>query len=224
MATYKLNIATVRGCPPPEDVAAALEAFGLPEDDEFGVLEHSATAQGAFGTVVRKVQQSVQRLDAEARAVTAAAIEKVQVYPFGIYPRSGVLEVYAGSATSIEQIGAFLSGGLGLGTLVEALEIDLASALEKLADQTERFQLRSVRVAEYAHNSYMSGPYAPKFLDSEHGREFLEEYGEFVTAAAARFKTPNGRATVRLSPKACFGYSCPEDDRQVVRSILRKLL
>ncbi len=224
MATFKLNIAIVRGCPPPDELDKALADYALPADDEFGVLNHSATPQAVFGTVVRKVQQAVQRLDAENREVTAAAVEKVQVYPFGIHPNSEVLEVYAGSATALEQMGVFLGSCLALPTVVEPIEIDVAAALDKLAEQTERFQLRSVRVTDYAHNSYMSGTYAPKFLDTAHGREFLEEYAQFVSAASARFKTPAGRANVSITPKACFSFSCNEDDRPLVQSILRKLL
>ena len=33
MATYKLNIAKIRGCPPPAELDKALAAYGLPEDD-----------------------------------------------------------------------------------------------------------------------------------------------------------------------------------------------
>ena len=224
MASYKLNIATVRGCPAPEALAEALEAYGLPEDDEFGVLNHSATPQAVFGTVVRKVQQAVQRLDREAREVTAAPVEKVQVYPFGIHPRRKVLELYAGSATALEQMGVFLGSCLALPTVVEPIELDIASSVARLGERTERFQLRSVRVSEYAHNSFMSGPYAPKFLDSEHGKDFLEEYAQFVVAANVRFRLQMGYANVRLAAKACFGYSCHEEDRPGVQSILRQLL
>lgn len=224
MATYKLNIARIQGCPPPAELDKALDAYGLPEDDEFGVLNHSATPQSVFGTIVRKVQQAVQRLDREAREVTAEPVEKVQVYPFGIHPKAGTLEVYAGSAAAIEQLGVFLGGSLALPTVVEAIELDLPAALDKLAQITEKFQLKSVRVSDYAHNSYMSGVYAPKFLDSEHGKEFLEEYAQFLSAASVRFATPMGRTNVHLCPTACFSYSCHEEDRPPVQSILRKLV
>ncbi|HUT01908.1 MAG TPA: hypothetical protein VM031_05605 [Phycisphaerae bacterium] len=224
MATYKLNIARIRGCPPPPALAEALEAFALPEDEEFGVLNHSATDRVVFGTVVRRIQQAVQRLDVEAREVTAAPVERVQVYPFGIRPRAETLEVYAGSASALEQMGLFLSGCLHLPTSVEAIELDIAPALRKLLESAERFQLRSLRVSDYAHNSYMAGPYAPKFLDTEHGMAFLEEYEEFVTAASVRFAAPTGRANARLTPKACFTYSCHEEDRPTVQSILRGLV
>ena len=216
MATYKLNIARIQGCPPPAELDKALEAYGLPEDDEFGVLNHSATPQGVFGTIVRK--------DREAREVTAQPVEKVQVYPFGINPKAGTLEVYAGSAAAIEQIGIFLGGSLALPTVVEAIELDLPGALDKLAQHTEKFQLKSVRVSDYAHNSYMSGVYAPKFLDTEHGKEFLEEYAQFLASASVRFAMPMGRANVHLSPTACFSYSCHEEDRPPVQTILRKLV
>ncbi len=156
--------------------------------------------------------------------MTSAAVEKVTVYPFAIKPSTEVLEVYAGSSAGIEQVGLFLSGSLALPTVVDPIEVDIPSAIEKLARNTEKFQHRSIRVSEYAHNSYMSGPYAPKFLDSQHGVDFLDEYAEFVAAASVRFAGPTGRVNVKLSPKACFSYSCNEDDQPTVQSILRKLV
>lgn len=223
MASFRLNVARIRGCPPPEEVVEAMEEFGLPDSEEYGVLDVSATGKSVFGTVVRKSQQAVQRLDAEAREVTAEAVERVTVYPFGLRPDAEVLEVYAGSAGSIEQMGVFFSSCLALPTVVEAIKLDILGAVDKLRKSTEKFQLRSVRLSDYAHNSFMSGPYAPRFLDTQHGRDFMEEYAEVVTAAGVRFTCPGGRATVALSPKACFRFSCSDEDQPFVLSILRKL-
>jgi hypothetical protein len=224
MASYKLNVARIKGCPAPARLAEALAEYGLPADDEFGVLNHSATSENVFGTIVRRTQQSVQQLDAEAKEVTSAPVERVQLYAFGIRPASETLELYSGSAAAFEQMGFFLGSCLALPVVVEAIEVDVAAALEKLAKTVEKFQIKSVRVGDFSHNSFMTGPYAPKFLDSEHGKDFLEEYAESVTAASVRFACPMGRVNARITPNACFGFSCHEEDRPVVMSYLRKLL
>jgi len=223
MATFRLNIARIRGCPAPAKIAAALKEYGLPDGEEFGVLNHSLAGEAVWATIIRRTTQAVQTLDPDSREVASAPIERVTVYPFALKPSVEALEVYAGSAAAIEQVGLFLAGSLALPTVTEPIELDIASAVGKLLRLTEKFQLRSVRISEYAHNSFMSGPYAPKFLDSEHGRDFLEEYAEFVTAATVRFAGPTGRVNVTLSGRACFGYSCNEDDQPAVQSILRKL-
>jgi len=223
MASFKLNIAKVRGCPPAGELAVAMESFALPETEEFGVLNCTGTAETVFATIIRKTQQAVQRLDAETAQVTAAAVEKVSVYPIGIRPESEVLEIYAGPASAIEQVGVFLGSCLALPTVTEPIEIDIPAAIEKLAGLTERFSLRSIRVSEYAHNSYMAGPYAPKFLDSQHGLDFLNQYADFVKTASVRFQGPSGRVNLNLTPAASFSFSCNEDDQPVVQSILRKL-
>jgi len=223
MATYKLNIARIRNCPPPQKVLAAMESFGLPETEEFGVLNCSSNERSVFATIIRKTQQALQRLDAKTHEVLSAAVEKVHVYPFGVRPDAEVLEVYAGPAGAIEQVGLFLASGLAMPVVVEPIELDIPSAIAKLA-RRERFQLRSLRVSEYAHNSFMSGPYAPKFLDSEHGREFLDEYADFAKAAGVRFQGPTGRVSVTLRPTAAFSFSCAEDDLPTVQAILRKLI
>jgi len=224
MATHKLNIARLRGCPPPEEVAAALEEYGLPEDTQFGVLNHHATDAAVFATVVQRTTTAVQRLDRKAREVLSAAVEKATVFPFCAAPGKERLEIYAGSTTSVEHIGGFLASDLALPCLAEPIELDMPAALEKLAASAERFQFRSVRVKDYAHNSFMNGPYAPKFLDSEHGREFLEQYAENVQAAAVRFQGPTGRVTAHLCPTASFRFSCEDDDVPTVRAMLTKLI
>lgn len=224
MASFRLNIARIANCPPPDKLAEALAAFGLPDKEEFGVLNHTANSQAVFATIIRKSTQAVQKLDAKTKEVTSSAVEKVAIYPFAVKPSPGILEVYSGSAAGIEQVGAFLSSSLALPVEVSTIELDVLSSVEKLMKNTQRFQLRSVRISEYSHSSYMTGPYSPKFLDNEHGREFLEEYSEFLAAASVRFAVKTGKANVSLSPKACFSYSCNEDDQGEVQGILRTLL
>ena len=224
MASFKLNIAKVRGCPPAAELGEAIEEFGLPETEEFGVLNCNAGGSMVYGTLVRKSQQTVQRLDQEMKEVTATAVEKATVYPFGINPSKKIIEVYAGSATGIEQVAAFLASHLALPVVVDPIEIDVLSAIEKLLMQTEKFQLRAARVGDYTHNSFMNGTYAPKFLDTEHGKDFLEEYADHIKSASVRFAGPTGRITATLTPNACFGYACNEDDQQHAQTQLRKLL
>ncbi len=224
MASFKLNIARIQGCPDPAELARRLEEFGLPESEEFGVLNHTATPETLFATIVRKTQTAMQRLDEEHAQITSAPVEKVTAYPFGLRPAGEVLEIYAGPVSGIEQVGVFFSSCLGLPTVVEPIEIDVIDSVRKLRELTKRFALASVRVSEYAHNSYMAGPYAPKFLDTEHGLEFMEEYADFLSSARVRFQGPSGRASVNLTPTSSFSFSCKEDDQPEVQSILRKLI
>ena len=174
MPSFRLNFANIQGCPAPAKVAKLMEQFGLPKSEEFGVLACQATEAMLFGTIVRRSNRTVARLDAETKEITAAPIEMVTVYPFGIRPFTGRLETYAGSSAGIEQVSVFLCSCLALPSLVGDIEIDVPSAIDKLAQSAKRFQLRAVRVSEHAHNAYMIGAYAPKFLDSEHGKEFLK--------------------------------------------------
>lgn len=224
MASFKLNIARIRGCPPADELAEAIDAFGLPESEEFGVLSCTSGQSTVYGTIVRKTQQTVQKLDVEAGEVTAVAVEKATVYPFGVNPSRQVLETYAGSAAGIDQIAGFFSAHLALPTIVEAIKLDVLSAIDKLVKQTEKFQLRAARVSDYAHNSFMSGTYAPRFLDTEHGKDFLDEYADYIKSAAVRFAGPSGRINVTLTPTACFSFSCNEEDQPAAQAVLRKLI
>jgi hypothetical protein len=225
MASFKLNLARIDGCPSPPDLAKKMDAYGLPEAEPFGVLHCLATPQSVVATVVHRTQQSIQRLDTESGDVTTDAVEKAAVYPIGMFPKRHMLEIYEGAATGIDRVAEFLAGGLGLGTVVLPIELDILQAIHKLRSQADRFQLKSVRIKDYAHDSYMAGPYGPTFLDSEHGLEFLETYAESVTAAVVRFQGQAGRVSVNLSPRACFRYSLShEDDNPSVQALLRSLV
>ena len=224
MASFKLNIAQIRGCPPVAALAEAIEEYGLPESEEFGVLSCTTGQSTVYGTLVRRSQQTVQRLDQEMKEVTATAVEKATVYPFGVNPSRQVLEVYAGSASGFEQVGGFFASHLALPTVVDAIELDILSAIEKLMARTEKFQLRAARISDYAHNSFMNGTYAPKFLDTENGRDFLSEYADYIKSASVRFAGPTGRINATLTPNCCFGFSCNDDDQQHAQAALRKLI
>lgn len=224
MASFKINFASCRGLPAPKALVAALEEFGFAEGEEIGVLHCSAASGAAFGTLVRRTNVAVQKVDEKTREVLTQKIEKATLIPFGAFAEQERLEVYAGSATAIEEVGAFFASGLSLPVSLDALEIDLESAVEKLIKKTQRFQLRSARVSDYAANSYMIGPYGPKFMDTEHGQAFLAEHAAALKSVQVRFATPAGRAGATLTPNACFGYSCDEDDQPVVQQVLRELL
>lgn len=224
MASFKLNLARIRNCPPPAKLAAAMKSYGLPESEEFGVLNFSSTDQSVTCTLLRKSQSAVQKFDKDSGELTSAMVEKAVIYPFAIKPVGEVLETYAGTFTGIEQVGAFLASALALNTVVETIELDVAEVVQKLAKSVQHAQLRSVRVTDFAHNSYMAGGYSPKFLSHEHGMEFLEEYAENVQSASVKFAGPGGKVTVSITPKACFSYSCNEEDVPAIQMILRKLI
>ena len=225
MASFKMNFARIDNCPPPKTLAGALEEYGMPEDEEWAVLNQSATDQVVFATLVRKTEQAIQRLDPETADVATTTVEKVTVFPIEIFPGRGIVEIYDAPASGVDQVAIFLAGGLALPTVMTGIDLDIVSAIGKLREGTEKFQLKSIRISEYAHDSYTCGPYAPKFLDSEHGVDFMQQYADFVISAGVRFQTFGARATVTLAPKANFRYSLTnEDDKPAVQSILRKLI
>jgi hypothetical protein len=223
MASYKLIIAHIRGCPLPKKLAELMEKYGLPDGDEYGVLDCSAGPEALAGTIVRRTQQTVQKLDQANKAITAQPVERITTYPFAVYPAKERLEIFAGSSASIDVMAAFFSSCLAQPTVIEPFELDIPAAVEKLSG-SKRFQIRSVRVSDFAHNSYMIGPYSPKFTDNEHGKSFLYQYEAGLTAASVRFQGATGRVTLSLPKTACFSYSCKEEDQTAVKALLRSLV
>ena len=218
-----MNFATCRGLGEPGEIVEALERFGLAETEEVGVLHADGAGPAAFGTLVRRTNLTIQRVDAETREVLTDVVERVALLPFGAFPGQERLEVYAGGSSAVEQVGAFLATGLGMAVVTDPIELDLVGAIEKLMNETSKFQLRAVRATDYAANSYMIGTYAPKFMDTDHGLQFMEQYAEALKSVQVRFAGSSGRATATLAPNACFSYSCPEDDQPEIQQILRKL-
>lgn len=224
MASFKINFASCRGLPEPQEIVRKMEEFGLAETEEFGVLNASGASGAAFGTLIRRTNMTFQRLDPQTREVTSGVVERVRLIPFGLFPKLERMEVYAGSASSIEEVGDFLASGLAMPVVTERIEFDVLSAIDRLIKNTQRFQLRTIRVTDYAGDSYMIGPYAPKFMDTEHGLKFLEQYTEALKSAQVRFAGPQARVNATLTPQACFSFSCHEDDQPAVQQTLRELL
>ena len=214
----------IENCPAPREIAEMMDEFGLPDTEEFGVLNSSASDAAVYATLIRKTNQAIKKLDKENQDLATTAVERVSVLPIGIFPQRNTLEIYEGSAASIDQVTAFLTSCLALPVVINPIDKDLITCVEKLRD-LPRFQLKSIRISEHAHNSYMIGPYTPKFLDTESGLEFLEQNAEFATTASVKFQAQAGRATINIKPKMCFTYSISnEDDKPFIQNILRKLL
>jgi len=224
VASYKLNIASCRGLPAADEIVRGLEEFGLAEGEPYGVLDASQGSGAAFGTLIRRTNMPVKRIEPKTRQVLTEAVERVALVGFGAFPAAERLEAYAGSASALKDVDALLTTGLALAVVTDPIELDVLSCVEKLMKNTQRFQLRSVRVTDYAANSYMIGAYVPKFMDTDHGLQFLEDYAEALKSAQVRFAGPTARVNLTITPNACFSYSCSEDDQPAVQEIVRKLL
>ena len=224
MSSYKINFATCKGLGAPADMVAAMDEFGLAETEEVGVLHADAAGEAAFGTLIRRTNLAVQRIDADTHEVLTENVERVTLYPFGAFTKAERLEVYAGTTSGLQQVGDFIGSGLAMAVVTDPIELDLLTSVDRLMKNTAKFQLRAVRASDYAASSYMIGTYAPKFMDTDHGLQFMEQYAEGLKSVQVRFAGPSGRVTATLTPHACFGYSCQEDDQPEVQQILRKLV
>ncbi len=223
MASYTLNIARIRGCPKAAELHKELADYGVQASDGFAVLEVAKGGEFVRGTLVRLVNQQYPHLDGEEEQLDTQVIEKAVALPFAIWPGKNRLEITAGGKTGIEDIGAFLASELALSVVVDPVEIDLVDAVASLIEEVDRFSLRSMTISDYAHNSYMIGKYAPKFMDTDHGTKFLEEYVEGTDAVIVRFVL-GGQVNLTIRPTGCFSYSLKDEaDNDQVQKILRGL-
>lgn len=224
MSTYKLNLARVRGLPAADELAEIMTVFGLPEGTGYGVLSADAAGDTLHARIVAFDAKSVETLDRETGEVGNTIIETVAPIAFAAYRQAERLEVYSGSMPAIFHVAEFFGSELALAVVVDPVELDLLSAVDRLLREQPKCQLRSATTSDYAASSYMIGGYGPKFMDTDHGRIFLEEYLAGLKSVQLRFAGPNGRVTVTLRPNGCLNYTCNDDDQSHVRSILRKLI
>ena len=223
MPSFKINFALCKGLAGPGEIVSAMEAFGFAESEEVGVLHAESAPGAAFGTIIRRTNLTFQKIDPATREVLTDQVEKVALLPFGAFPERGLLEVYEGSQTALKQVGEFFASALGMAVVTDEIPIDLLAAIEHLTKNTRAFQLKAARTGEYAANSYMMGPYAPKFADSDHGLNFLNQYEAALKTVQVRFAAANAKANITLRPNACFSYSCHEDDQAELQQLLRQV-
>lgn len=223
MATFKLHIGRMRGCPDAETLLKAMNQFGLAPAEEFGVKSATATEQSVFATLIHRTQKAVDTEDDETGEIEPRVIQTAKELRIGVCPKNEHLECYDGGPTSLEHLAVFFSAFLALPTVIDAIELDLPAAVDRLAETASKFQVRSVRVTDYAANSYCQGVYAPKFLSTEHAREFLQTYADYLTAVSVRFAGGAGRVGVNLQPTASYGLTCDEEDQAEALALLRKL-
>ncbi len=223
MASFKLNVAKIRGLPTGGKLVSALKDFGMPSGEEFGVLSCSFKGDSVSSIVIYRSTQSIRQLDPSGQEIISTAIERIRTYQVQMTPAKDRIETYEGSANGIERIQAFLSSQLSLPVVTEAIELDVARAVEKLSTRLERFQLRSIRMEGYSPKSYMIGTYCPRFSDTEHALEFLAEHDEGVLGASIRFAGPRGLVGATITQNACFTYFCDHENKEFAQNTLRRL-
>lgn len=227
MPSYRLNIANVAGLPPAPELARKLELYGVPKNDEqaeFSVTAVTCTTTMVRANLIRSRRTSVQSFDRDEGEIVPLAVETARAYPLALCPDKGRVEVYAGSEKVIEHVDVFLSGTLGLPTVVKPIDIDPLAAVEKLRRDHNGLRLRRGLLEEFAANSFATGRYGPAFLDTASGMEFFEKYSAGLKFADVRWKGSGGYVNARISTTACFGYSCHEDDQAAVMMTLRELI
>jgi hypothetical protein len=118
----------------------------------------------------------------------------------------------------------FLIVALGTEVVVEAMDVDVPTAVRRLSGKVSRFAVRSVKVEHYSPKSYMAGPFSPRFSDSDHGMDFIEANPDAITSAKVTFFATAGMVTLSLNRVSCFRYTCYEDDNDMVESLLKTLI
>ena len=236
MPSFQLHIARITPDMKPADIAKAVDHYadGQSRDPgrEFTVLNCHAYPQSGLVQIslARQVGcqiQSIAALDKkkpDAFELVTRDVLRVTPLDMAINTKLGLLETYGGGTGSIENASMFLAGALALAVLAEAQKIDVIKAIDWLTANVERLQVRRSDISDYSHNSYMIGPYAPKFLDSQHGLDFTQEYIAGVKKVAVRFSGPAGHIGLNLTAAASFtGTVKDEDDLPHAQSICRKI-
>ena len=221
MASFKLNIGRITGCPAAATLAEKMNV-GV-DGQRFGVLDLVGTAAAVKCRLLRLTNKPAKVWDEAKGAIVEVVERKAEELPLTIFPQKGTIELTAGSAKALEHIETFLTDELGLSVVVEPIEMDVLGSIEKLRKDARKFQLVSGTIELFSANSFTLGTYRPKFEDTENGMEFLEKHAAAVKDARVRFAAKNGRVNLVLTSLANYAFSCREDDRDGVIAMVREL-
>jgi hypothetical protein len=221
--SYQINVADCAGLPSPDEVLTRMQEYGAPEQEEYRILYATQVEAVLSARVARMIRRAVTILNEDTHKFEETSLLLARQIDLRL-TAAGQLVTTTGGLVSLADAEILLGSCLGLPTIVERWTLDLQTVVEHMLRDTARCQLRTVNVGEYSHNSYMTGPYRPRFLDSIHGREFLEEYGEAAKDVRLRWQSGMGRASATIRPNGCVTYSCQADDQPHVERMLLDVL
>lgn len=226
MPSYKLNIGRITGIAgglTADQVAESIASWPNSPDEVYFRRACIVNGTVVTGNLTVLDQKTATVLKRETGDLDTKVIERADDIPYRIYPTALRVETYAGSLRGLLDLNNFLVG-CGVTLNIENIELELAKVLETLeALALPAFRVKSVKVSDFAANSYVMGTYGPKFTDTVHGHEFVEKYGVALVGLAVAWRGNTGKVGLSLVPRSCFTFSCHEDDRESVLAVLREL-
>ncbi len=223
MGSYRLNLGTCKGLPEPAKLAAAMETL-RPKDGEdnyeLAVTRAVHAGEAVLADLLVRKTRTVRKWDAAKGEMTEHPVESDSVMTVRLHPALDLVSTYAGGARTITDVHVLLASELCLPVVTDVVKLDLLSAVRELQRRVNRFTLVQVKHTEFASDSYTSGPFAPRFIDTQHGLDFLEEQEAGIEAAVVTFAGPSKRVRVTIRQEVGFAYSCHDDDQAAVQKIL----
>jgi hypothetical protein len=222
MAAYKLNIGLVRQCPKPADVVNKLKGFGLPPEQEYGILECADSPAGVKATLVNGRFKGICRLNRDKHELADEKVESFTAIPFILSMADKTVKVFAGGARVLKLLADKLAEICGEAFEFEPIPLDPVQVAITLNTAVEDLKLLGVAVDKYAHDSQTEGPYVPKFQSTQHGLDFIGDpkRSPNVSAVAVWWKGAIKKVRVKLVRTAAFAYSCDPDEQQAVETKL----
>ena len=235
MPSYQIHYATVAGLPDASMIVDAVKLYGEKQAvaaGEFVVLDVAGSktaARIALAYVAAKKINGVRPgcgCDGGHEKELGMDIEQVNVaIPFDLRlcTKNDQLKTYGPGVWSIEHSGVFLSGAMAFPTLISEIELKVEKSLEILCQKVDRLTIVGAEVSDYSHDRYMLGKYAPKFLDTDHGLDFVGEYVDSLKAITVQWPGASGKVRMKLTSAASFSFTAHEDDFQQVEAICTHL-
>jgi len=237
MASHKHNTGLVRTCPSIIQVVAALSTYGRPTDKEFGVMGDPTTTSSStmveFEFYVTRSGKTKQ-VDATTGAITCPIVRKDEVHKARLdclEDGSGVLEVYTGSAKSLEVTEQFLAElDLGVAFAVEPILVEIESSINTLRNMADKkFEIVNCKLAGYEDGAEpsASGVFTVKLSGTEQDAAFTFVTDHVAQLQQAKIKFKGGKTkkamSVTLRPTSYFTYSCTDIDNLAAANIVRQL-
>jgi hypothetical protein len=244
MAQHKLNVSAIGNCPTINELFAAFEVWGRPENESFGIIELERYKDlKVTATLCATKDRTVKRIDKKTGEMVETLVSTTTLIPFSItYPQDGSkvgrIETYAGSHGSIGTVWSFLKRAVEGQTetsttkiekpiIIKDITTDLIGFLRKLQDRYSRSggaHLVGCKVSGYEHAEKVVGVYTPRFINSGEGEEFVQKHIDNIKSINVRWQGTEKKIVLTIHPNSSFALSAPEDEEDVLQYDISELI
>ena len=231
----KLNIAVLRKCPKPAELAAKLREYGNDTGKMMGVIDVTEVEKRVNVSMVIRSKVAVKTIgdNGQEQSTTHDKSEliKFMVHVVNNGNKLGFLEVYNGGREIVKTIATFLAGDLTTDIVMDPINIDSFIALhQRLASKVgDGAAIVGATFKKYSPTEDVVGTVSSKFTSTADAIQFIEstvsddENSPKIQSVKMAYKIGKPKVTISITPDSMHSFSCKPELADFVRDAIREL-